>query len=314
MVNQTLDPRIYTEFSRLVRLQGQAHSFSFLPKLNAGTALAGRHNSRFRGRGLNFEELRHYQLGDDIRNLDWKVTIRTGKPHVRMYTEEKDRNVLVAVDQRSGMFFSSVSVMKSVVAADIAALTGWRVLKDNDRVGFSLATPEHLVYHKAQRSQNDLLRELRFLAERNQALNVDSKNAASVSFSDWIKHLAQLKLKAATVVIISDWHDTTEQDIKRLQHLQQHNDVLSILISDPMEESLPQSTAKNRWVIGDGNYQLSLDTADKVSLANESLASQANLKREQLVKIMAMNEMPLIELDTGGEHIKQFKCSIGGMK
>lgn len=312
MATQGLDSRIYCEFSRLVRLQAQVHSFSFLPKMNAGTALAGRHNSRFRGRGLNFEELRHYQLGDDIRNLDWKVTIRTGKPHVRMYTEEKDRNVIVAVDQRSGMFFSSVNVMKSVVAAEIAALTGWRVIKDNDRVGFSLATPEQLIYHKAQRSQNDLLRELRYLAQRNQALNVDSKNTQQVTFSEWIKSLAQLKLKAATIVIISDWHDTTEQDIKRLQHLQQHNDVLSILVADPMEASLPENIAKNRWVIGDGHYQLSLDTHHKVSAANQSLTTQTNLKRDQLIKIMAMNAMPLIELDTSGEHVKQFKRSIGG--
>lgn len=312
MATQGLDSRIYCEFSRLVRLQAQVHSFSFLPKMNAGTALAGRHNSRFRGRGLNFEELRHYQLGDDIRNLDWKVTIRTGKPHVRMYTEEKDRNVIVAVDQRSGMFFSSVNVMKSVVAAEIAALTGWRVIKDNDRVGFSFATPEQLIYHKAQRSQNDLLRELRYLAQRNQALNVDSKNTQQVTFSEWIKSLAQLKLKAATIVIISDWHDTTEQDIKRLQHLQQHNDVLSILVADPMEASLPENIAKNRWVIGDGHYQLSLDTHHKVSAANQSLTTQTNLKRDQLIKIMAMNAMPLIELDTSGEHVKQFKRSIGG--
>ncbi|OEF25584.1 DUF58 domain-containing protein [Vibrio rumoiensis] len=313
MATQVLDPRIYSDFSQLVRLQSQAHSFSFLPKMNAGTALAGRHNSRFRGRGLNFEELRHYQLGDDIRNLDWKVTIRTGKPHVRMYTEEKDRNVLVAVDQRSGMFFSSTSVMKSVVAAEIAALTGWRVLKDNDRVGFSFVTPERIVHHKAQRSQNDLLRELRHVARYNQDLNVGSKNISTVHFSDWLKSIAQLKLKAATIVIISDWHDTSEQDIKRLQHLQQHNDVLSILVSDPMEQSLPDHTAKSRWVIGDGQYQLSLDSQSKVSAANESLLSQSNLKRDQLVKIMAMNKMPLIELDTQGDHIKQFKRSIGGM-
>ncbi len=313
MATLALDPRIYCDFSTLVRLQSQVHSFSFLPKMNAGTALAGRHNSRFRGRGLNFEELRHYQLGDDIRNLDWKVTIRTGKPHVRMYTEEKDRNVLVAIDQRSGMFFSSTSVMKSVVAAEVGGLIGWRVLKDNDRVGFNFATPERLVHHKAQRSQNDLLRELRYISRYNQALNVETQDVAHVGFSEWIKSIAQLKPKAATIIIISDWHDTTEQDIKRLQHLQQHNDVLSILVSDSMEESLPETTAKNRWVIGDGKYQLSLDSASKVSAANASLRSQTNLKREQLIKIMAINSMPLIELGTTGDHIKQFKRSIGGI-
>ena len=195
MAAPQVDPRIYCDFSRLVHLQAQSHSFSFLPKMNAGTALAGRHNSRFRGRGLNFEELRHYQSGDDIRNLDWKVTIRTGKPHVRTYTEEKDRQVLIAVDQRSGMFFSSQNIMKSVVAAEIAALTAWRVLKDNDRVGFSFITPQRIVHHKAQRSQHGLLKDLSEIARYNQALNIESKDTNHVSFSDWIRSIAQLKHK-----------------------------------------------------------------------------------------------------------------------
>ncbi|GLT13701.1 DUF58 domain-containing protein [Vibrio algivorus] len=313
MATEVLDPRVYCDFAGLVKLQSQVHAFSFLPKMQAATVMSGRHSSRFRGRGLNFEELRHYQLGDDIRNLDWKVTVRTGKPHVRMYTEEKDRNVLLAVDQRSGMFFSSTEVMKSVVAAEIASLSGWRVLKDNDRVGFNIATPNYIVHQKSQRSQNDLLRELRLLARYNQALSVESVDVPQVQFSDWIKRIAQLKLKATTIVIISDWHDTTEQDIKHIQHLQRHNDVLSVLISDPMEESLPQTVSKKNWVIGDGHYQLSLDTSNKVLEANKTLQAQSNLKREQLIKIMAMNKMPLIELDTSGEHIKQFKRAMGGV-
>lgn len=146
---QGLDPRLYCDYSRLVRIQAQAESFSLLPHLKAGSVLSGRHNSLFRGRGLNFEELRHYQLGDDIRNLDWKVTMRTGKPHVRSYTEEKDRNVMICVDQRSSMFFASQNTMKSVVAAEVAALCGWRVLKDGDRVGFVLASHQKTLPHQS---------------------------------------------------------------------------------------------------------------------------------------------------------------------
>ena len=314
MVTQELDARVYCEFSSLVRLQAQARSFSFLPKMNAGTALAGRHNSRFRGRGLNFEELRHYQLGDDIRNLDWKVTIRTGKPHVRSYTEEKDRHVLIAVDQRSGMFFSSERMMKSVVAAEVAALAAWRVLKDNDRVGFSFITPQRIIHHKAQRSQNGLLRDLNGMVRHNQALNIDSKNSNHVHFSDWIKSIAQLKLKGATIVMISDWSDATAIDIKKLQNIQQHNDILSLMVSDPMEQLLPEQVTKSRWVIGDGLYQLSLDSQSKINVANEALRSMSHLKREQLTKIMSMNNLPFIDLDTRGDHIKQFKRAIGGQR
>ena len=106
--SQGLDPRLYCEYARLVRLQAQVKSFSLLPHLNSGSVLSGRHNSLFRGRGLNFEELRHYQLGDDIRNLDWKVTMRTGKPHVRSYTEEKDRNMIICVDHITSLNYNHI--------------------------------------------------------------------------------------------------------------------------------------------------------------------------------------------------------------
>jgi uncharacterized protein (DUF58 family) len=94
---------------QLRALEFRARGFSFLPRQPARSVLTGRHSSRLRGRGLNFEELRHYQPGDDIRSLDWKVTRRTGKPHVRVYTEERERSVLLLVDQRVSMFFGSQS-------------------------------------------------------------------------------------------------------------------------------------------------------------------------------------------------------------
>ena len=106
------DDCIYASLKALVALQHQASGFSFLPKQPVHSILSGRHTSRLRGRGLNFEELRHYRSGDDIRTMDWKVTNRTGKPHVRVYTEEKERPVLLVVDQRISMFFGSqTSVM-----------------------------------------------------------------------------------------------------------------------------------------------------------------------------------------------------------
>ena len=88
--------------------------------------LHGRHASRLRGRGHNFEELRGYVSGDDIRNVDWKATARSGEPHIRVYIEERDRPVLLLIDQRHNMFFGTRRAMKSVVAAEAAALAAWR--------------------------------------------------------------------------------------------------------------------------------------------------------------------------------------------
>ncbi|MGB5744531.1 MAG: DUF58 domain-containing protein, partial [Sedimenticolaceae bacterium] len=85
------DPRVYADLDELVRLQFEAQGFSFLPRQPLHSVLHGRHASRLRGRGLNFEELRGYLPGDDIRNVDWRATARAGEPQVRVYTEERDR-------------------------------------------------------------------------------------------------------------------------------------------------------------------------------------------------------------------------------
>ncbi|MBY5946885.1 DUF58 domain-containing protein [Photobacterium rosenbergii] len=306
-----LDGRIYCDYSRLVRLQSQINTFSLLPHLKAGSVLSGRHNSLFRGRGLNFEELRHYQLGDDIRNLDWKVTLRTGKPHVRSYTEEKDRNVIICVDQRSQMFFSSTQVMKSVIAAEIAAMCGWRVLKDGDRVGVVIASTDKIYHSKSQRSQHAFMVQLKLLAKTNQQLNVDSTNSDKVSFSLWLEQLKRMNLSQSTLVFITDWRDCEEQHLDLIKQFQMHNDVLAVMVNDPLEQTLPDELAKSNWVVGDGQYQLTLDSQEKIASASASLAEQSLLTRQSLIRLMALKSLPFIELDTSGSHISQFQRLVG---
>jgi len=116
------DPRVYADIDELVRLQFKAQGFSFLPRQPVHSILFGRHASRLRGRGLNFEELRRYVPGDDIRNVDWKATARAGEPNVRVFTEEKDRPMWLVVNQTQSMFFGSNERMKSVSAAEVVAL------------------------------------------------------------------------------------------------------------------------------------------------------------------------------------------------
>ncbi|GAB3528776.1 DUF58 domain-containing protein [Photobacterium alginatilyticum] len=318
----TKDCRLYCDYARLVKLQSQTTGFTLLPQLKSGTALSGRHTSLFRGRGLNFEELRHYHQGDDIRNLDWKVTLRTGKPHVRCYTEEKDRHVIVCVDQRSNMFFSSVETMKSVVAAELAALIGWRILRDNDRIGLVLMQGDQLDWREAQRSQNHWLQRLQMLAEANQSLNVRSNDNSLSGFSALLHLLGRMKLRNTTLIVLSDWTGITEADLSRFKLLQQHNDVLGVMISDPLEHALQPTIIEHQrtgklprsfnWTVGNGNKQLHLSQAQLVS-ASEGLSASQQLKKDQLVNLMAAKHLPLIELETRGEHLSQFIRATGGM-
>src|SRR5882672_1009364 len=119
------DRGVYTSVAELAELEASARDFSFLRRQPVHSLLSGRHASRVRGRGLAFEELRKYLPGDDIRAMDWHVTARMGEPFVRVYTEEKDRSAYLVVDQRIEMFFGTRRAMKSVTAAEIAALSAW---------------------------------------------------------------------------------------------------------------------------------------------------------------------------------------------
>jgi len=116
------DPRIHADLAHLAGLEGRARGFDFLPRQPVGSALSGRRAARVRGRGLEFLEIRGYLPGDDVRAIDWKVTARTGAPHVRVTQEERDRPALILLDQRQAMFFGTVHAMKSSTAAEIAAL------------------------------------------------------------------------------------------------------------------------------------------------------------------------------------------------
>ena len=131
----TDDPRIHVDLAHLAGLELRAAGFDFLPRQPVGSVLSGRRAARVRGRGLEFEEIRGYLPGDDVRAIDWKVTARTGSPHVRVTREERDRPALILADQRMSMFFGTVLNMKSVTAAEIAAMAAWRILAAGDRVG-----------------------------------------------------------------------------------------------------------------------------------------------------------------------------------
>ena len=131
------DPRVRVDVAHLRNLAGPAKGLRFLPRQHARSVLNGRHASRLRGRGLNFEELRGYLPGDDVRAIDWKVTARMGEPYVRVYTEERDRPALIVVDQRMSMFFGSRLNMKSVTAAEAATVAAFAILEQGDRVGES---------------------------------------------------------------------------------------------------------------------------------------------------------------------------------
>ena len=148
-------PGVYVSLDDLLALEYHGRKVSFLPHQPVHSLLSGRFASRMRGRGLNFEEIRDYRPGDDVRSIDWKVTARLQKPHIRVFNEERDRQTLLVVDQRLSMFFGSRRSMKSVTAAEAAAIGAWRVLGAGDRVGAIVFDDRELTEFRPRRSRVD---------------------------------------------------------------------------------------------------------------------------------------------------------------
>jgi uncharacterized protein (DUF58 family) len=290
---------IYVSAADLAGLEAQARHLVFRPPRPNHNLLAGRHGSRVRGRGLDFEELRQYLPGDDVRTIDWKVTARSRRPFVRVYTEEKDRPVTLVVDQRINMFFGSARALKSVTAAEAAALCGWRAIADGDRVGSLLFDDTNVVEQRPQRDRGSMLRWLGTLARMNQALTADSPARRNGGQLDRALEAAVRVAQHDHLVIVCtdcDGHGERSEDL--LRQLAIRNDVVLLLVHDPFFSKLPESGA---LVVTDGGLQVELRMASgriRRSIsegADARLARQLNWQRELgivVVPISAAEETP----------------------
>ncbi|QDS93836.1 hypothetical protein FF011L_26100 [Roseimaritima multifibrata] len=230
--------RITISLEGLIGLKAKAHGFSFLPRQPIGSLLSGRHRSRLRGRGLDFEELRHYVQGDDVRAIDWKATARLRSPHIRVFSEERDRPVLLVVDQRQDMFFGSRRAMKSVVACELAALAAWKSLATGDRVGGIVFNNHSLKEIRPHRSQGRILQFLQELSLQNQMLVKPSPEPSTVTLNQALEAAQRHAKHDYLVVLISDLSGADQQTQKLATQIAAHNDMMVVAVYDPLGISL----------------------------------------------------------------------------
>ena len=215
---------------------------------------AGARLSKLRGRGIDFAEVRLYQPGDDVRSIDWRVTARKNKPHTKVFREERERPALVVVDQTQSMFFGSRQRLKSVAAAELAALAAWQALAGGDRVGGMVIGNDQTSAHRPQRSQRTVARLLADLAERNQALARGAKPSSEAHFRDGLQRVRRLAHTNSRIVLISDFLTAPEAWQEALSLLARHNQVTAVRVWDLLERELP---AANRYTFADdaGRWQ-----------------------------------------------------------
>lgn len=202
---------------------------------------AGAHHSRFRGRGIDFDEVRIYQPGDDVRTIDWRVTARTGKVHTKLFREERERPVYLVVDQRAGMFFGSRQAFKSVCAARLAAALAWRSSRHGDRVGgfvFNDRDVQELRPRSGKRGLQPLLRHLVYFNQQLDTHFCGNRPPQPLTLLDALNELIRIVRAGSQIFIISDFEPIGSGLTPVLQKLSMHNDVTAVQISDPLEEEL----------------------------------------------------------------------------
>lgn len=217
---------------------------------------SGHHVAPFKGRGLSFQQLRAYQGGDEIRHIDWRVTARTMQPHTRLFEEERERPVMLCVDQRRSMAFGSRQCFKSVLACHTAALLAWNALEHNDRVGGFVFSDQQHAESRPRRSQRAVLHFLQQLASFNQQLLTTAAEAAPQTLSTVFEELRRITRPGSAVFILSDFHDFDDNAERQLALLTRHNDVLAIETSDPLEAQLP---LRGHLALSDGRQRLNID-------------------------------------------------------
>ncbi len=305
-MNPEQHPGVYTSLGELIQLQHKARGFSFLPRQPMHSLLAGKHASKLRGRGLNFEELRHYHPGDDIRAMDWKATLRSGKPHVRVMTEERDRPAFIVVDQRRTMFFGSKLKMKSVTAAELASIAAWRVLDQGDRAGAIVFNDRDSVEIRPQRSRRTVMRILSEVERFNQALAPGMGKSNPGKLNEVLEQVNRIAPHDSLICIISDMFGADPETRRIATLLAQRNDVIVAFVYDPLERALPET---GRLVFGSEESQLEVDTGKK-SIRDE-FAGSFEERLENAKRILLQRAVPLVPISSAEDPVLQIQALLG---
>jgi len=277
------DELVRVSLAGLIRLNRAAGGLALSPAV-IRAARGGNYLSSFKGRGMEFDETRPYTPGDDIRNLDWRVTARTGKTHTKLFREERERPVFLVVDARAPMFFATRGVFKSVMAARLAAIVAWSAQHHGDRVGGQIFSESHSVELKPEHGRRAVLHLLQNLVQVEPPA-APSEQETGAAFEAAAARLVRHARPGSLVFIFSDFRKLTAAGESSLIRLCRHCDVALVFIHDPLERQLPTS---GRYRFGDGLRELSLDASPAAAAAHEQCFIQRQQGLENLARQHAM--------------------------
>ncbi len=248
-------PGVAVSVAELMRLRGEALRLRLPESNRAAGPLPDLYNSLHRGRGLEFEEVRGYQPGDDIRTVDWRVSARTGRLHTKVFLEEREHALLVAVDAGPTMRFGTRTAFKWVAAARAAAVLGWLAVANGDRVGGMVIGETTIRDRRPESGMAGLAPLFKLFA----ALPAAPPGGTPTELAPALARLAHIARQGAVVAVFSDFAGWNREAETALAALAARNDVAAVLVHDPLERAMPPP---GRYVFADGERALAVDAGD----------------------------------------------------
>ncbi|MBU4343460.1 MAG: DUF58 domain-containing protein [Candidatus Omnitrophica bacterium] len=253
---------------------------------------AGKYESVFKGRGMEFHEVREYVPGDDIRSIDWNVTARTGHPYVKKFVEERELTILLMADMSGSGYFGSAQKMKRDVMAEIGALLAFSAIKNNDKVGLLLFTDKVEKFIAPKKGRPHVLRVIRELLYYKAKGKKTDINTA-------LEYLGKVLKKKTVVFLISDFIDSGYEKLLRI--LNKRHDIIGISISDPRETHLP-SIGLLEFEDAETGERLCLDSSDGF-LRNELKKRRVSFIENRNKAFKSMN-IDSVDISTDRSYIK----------
>jgi uncharacterized protein (DUF58 family) len=254
---------------------------------------SGGYLSPLKGRGMEFEEVRPYQAGDDIRSIDWKVTARTDKPHTKIFREERERPVFISVDNRKTMHFATRGVFKSVQAAKLAGLIAWAAQHHGDRVGGQIFSEDYCQEIKPQNGKHGVLRFL------NTLVNPATTPQHEFSFERVLSRLQHHTKPGSLIYLVSDFRGVSANTEAYMAKLARHCQLVFIFIYDPLEKALPE---QGRYRFTNNERDVVIDSSDKQKLS--SYQQRFQIHYDNLEALAKKLGVLLIQCDTTADPLE----------
>lgn len=286
----------YTTLEQLIAARFAAHDINLQQHRAALSLLTGPNKTNFRGRGIDFAEVRAYQPGDDIRTIDWRVTARSGGAYTKLFNEERERPLLIITDQRQNMFFGSQTCFKSVAAAYLSAMLAWSGLNSGDRVGGLIYGNDGHREIRPRRSRKTVLSLINQLHDFNHQLTRDSgiQLSTEATQSQTLLELRRIARPGSSLFLIGDFSGFQHSEQrKQLHQLARHCEITAIFIYDPLERELPPP---GQYSISNGRQRAMIDTAGKHQ--RQHYTQQFEQRKQWLRQQFGQLGIPMIDFAT----------------